>query len=143
MAGMTVHATQGSQTIMTTSAPTSVIVVARDEPDEQLSQLRELVAGANVLLVAPALPVPGERWIIDLDARAAQARSRLQQWTVALAGHAATIEGEVGDADPRLAVADARRALPAARVVDAAASRRERPAPRGRGYAPRLVPAAW
>lgn len=28
--------------------------------------------GADVLVVAPTLPVAGERWIIDLDAREAQ-----------------------------------------------------------------------
>ena len=66
---------------MPAPTPTDVILVARGEPADQspehLGRIREAVTDASVLLVAPALPVLGERWIIDLDARASQARSRL------------------------------------------------------------------
>jgi hypothetical protein len=100
-----------------------VLVVARGEPTDQrpdeLRRIREAVAGANVLLVAPALPVPGERWIVDLDAREARTRSRVERWIGALADHASKIATEIGDADPRVAVADALREFPLARVIDA------------------------
>lgn len=116
-------------------SPTPVILVARgepaDQPAEQLRRIRDAVTDSNVLLVAPALPVPGERWIVDLDARESQARSRLQRWIGALVDHAAAIETEIGDADPRAAVADARRELPAARVVDASTAERKRTAEPG------------
>ena len=101
---------------MPASTPTDVILVARGEPadqsPEQLRRIRDAVTDATVLLVAPALPVPGERWIVDLDARESQARSRLERWFGALADHASAIEAEVGDADPRAAAGDARRELP-------------------------------
>jgi hypothetical protein len=121
---------------MSAQAPSHVIVVTRsepaDQPCEQLRRIRDAVTDANVLLVAPALPVPGERWIVDLDARESQARARLQRWIGALAGHASAIEAQVGDADPGTAVTDARRELPAARVVDAPAAAREQTAGPGR-----------
>ena len=102
---------------------------ARGEPadhsPEQLRRIRDTVTDAKVLLVAPALPIPGERWIVDLDARAEQARSQLQRWFGALTDHAAVIEAEIGDADPRAAVADARRLLPAAQIADAPAAEHE------------------
>ena len=75
--------------------------------------------GAEVLVVAPALPVPGERWIIDLDARQAQARANLRSWLEALAREAASVQGEVGAETPRLAVADALDAFPADEYLDA------------------------
>jgi hypothetical protein len=109
---------------MPASTPNNVILVARGEPadqsPEQLRRIRDAVTDANVLLVAPALPVPGERWIVDLDARESQARSRVECWFGALADHASLIEAaEIGDANPRAAVADAQRLLPAAQIVDA------------------------
>jgi hypothetical protein len=122
--------------VMHAPSPTHVILVALGEPadrhPEQLRRIREAVTDANVLLVTPALPVPGERWIVDLDARESQARARLQRWIGALAGRPSAIEAQVGDADPRTAVADARRELPAARVVDAPAIERDRTAEPGR-----------
>jgi hypothetical protein len=117
---------------MTAPTPTEVILVARGEPadqsPEQLRRIRDAVTEANVLLVAPALPVPGERWIVDLDARESQARSRAERWFAALADRASVIEAEIGDADLRAAVADARRLLPSAQIVDAPAAERERTA---------------
>ena len=121
---------------MSAPTPTDVILVARGEPadqsPEQLGRIREAVSDATVLLVAPALPVAGERWIIDLDARASQARSPLQRWIAALADHAAAVEAEVGDADPRMAARDARRELPTAQIIDAPGAEPERPATPGR-----------
>jgi hypothetical protein len=75
--------------------------------------------GAEVLAVAPAVPVPGERWIIDLDARQARARAHLASWVEALADTAASIRGEIGAESPSLAVADALAAFPADEYLDA------------------------
>jgi hypothetical protein len=72
-----------------------------DRADRILARAR----GADVLVVAPTLPVPGERWVIDLEARQAQARANLNGWIDALAGHAEQIRGELGDERPGLAVA--------------------------------------
>ena len=116
--------------------PTDVILVARGEPADQspehLGRIREAVTDAKVLLVAPALPVAGERWIIDLDARAAQARSRLQHWFAALADHVSAVDAEAGDADPRMAARDARRERPTAQLIDAPGAEAERTVTPGR-----------
>jgi hypothetical protein len=77
--------------------------------------------GAEVLVVAPVVAVPGERWIIDLDARQAQARAHLASWVEALADTAARIRGEVGAESPSLAVADALAVFPADEYLDAGA----------------------
>jgi hypothetical protein len=109
-----------------------IVVIADGEPpaphDPASHALVDAVRGAHVLVVAPASPVPGERWIVDLDAREAQARRRLQAWVAAVAGHATAVETEVGDPSPRLALADARRAFRPHAVVGTAPP--SRPAPR-------------
>ena len=119
---------------MPVPAPSDVILIVCGEPADQspehLARIHDAVTAAKVVLVSPALPLPGERWIADRDARAAQARSRLERWSAVLARHAVAIAAEVGDADPRLAAGDARRERPAAQIIDApAAVRGERPAP--------------
>lgn len=115
---------------------TDVILVARgepiDQPPERLRRLRTTVTNANVLLVAPALALPGEGWIVDLAARASRARTRLQRWIDALADDASAIQVEIGDADPRCALADARREHPRARVIDAPPAETERASEPGR-----------
>ena len=88
-----------------------LVIVDRDFPENEpdARRLVEEVRGGDVLVVASAGAVPGERWIIDLTAREAQARRRLTGWIDALAPHARTIASEVGDADPGLARDDAQR----------------------------------
>jgi hypothetical protein len=75
--------------------------------DDRAGLILARARGAEVLVVAPALPIPGERWTVDLDARKAQARANLRSWTDALADQAECVHGEVGDESPRLAVSDA------------------------------------
>jgi hypothetical protein len=127
--------------MMPAAIPPHVILVAEgepaDQPLERLRRIRDSVTDANVLLVAPVLPIPGERWIVDLDARASQARSRVQRWIVALADHASAVEAEVGDADPRMALSDARREFPDAQIISAPAVEPQRTA--GPGQLLRLV----
>ena len=85
---------------------------------------------ADVLLVAPALPVAGERWIIDLDARRAGARANLASWVAALVDDASSVQGEIGDESPRLAVADALEGFAADEYLDARRPADRPPPPR-------------
>jgi hypothetical protein len=85
---------------------------------------------ADVLLVAPALPVAGERWIIDLDARRARARANLASWGDALVDEAASVRGEIGDESPRLAVADTLDGFVADEYLDARRPADRPPPPR-------------
>jgi hypothetical protein len=121
---------------MSVPSHTDIILIASGEPAEQspehLARIHDAATDARVVLVAPALPVPGERWIADRDARASQARGRVQRWSAVLAGPAVALAAEVGDADPRLAAADARRELPAAQIIDAPAPAPRKPAAPGR-----------
>lgn len=90
--------------------------------DPALRDVARVAGGRRVHLVAPAGPVAGERWLVDVGARERDAQARLDGWAAALAPHAASIDGEIGDENPRLAVADARRALGAdARLVSISA----------------------
>jgi hypothetical protein len=54
-----------------------VVVVDGDFPGAGHPEARRVidaVSGARALVVAPAGPVAGERWVVDLSARAEQAR---------------------------------------------------------------------
>lgn len=82
-------------------------VAAVDAGD--LSRIADAAAAGDVLIVAPAGPVAGERWIVDLTARSTQARERLDAWATLLASRARSVEVEIGDENPRFALADARR----------------------------------
>ena len=110
---------------MSAPSPTDVILIVCGEPADQspehLARIHDTVTDAKVELVAPALAIPGERWIVDLDARASHARSRLQRWSAMLAHHAVAIASEVGDPDPCTAAGDARRELPTAQIIHAPA----------------------
>ena len=79
--------------------------------DPALSHIAQSVRGNDVHVVAPASPLAGERWLVDVAAREEDARRRLESWTAALAPYASRVDGEVGDENPRLALADARREL--------------------------------
>jgi hypothetical protein len=111
---------------MSVPSPIDSILIVCGEPADQspehLARILDTVTDAKVVLVAPALPVTGERWIVDLAARASRARSRLQRWSAVLADHAVAIASEVGDADPRAVAGDARRELPTAQVIYAPAA---------------------
>ena len=87
--------------------------------DDRAQLILARAHAAEVLVVAPTLPIPGERWIVDLDAREAQARANLQSWTEALANRADSVRGEIGDENPRRAVADALDGFAADECLDA------------------------
>ena len=98
-----------------------IIVLADRDPAmldaHELQRLDDTVADGHVLVVAPAGRVAGERWIVDLSARRAQAEDRLRGWATMLERHASELELEVGDENPRLALSDARGAFPADAVI--------------------------
>lgn len=87
--------------------------------DDRASLVLARARGAEALVVAPTLPVAGERWVIDLDARESRARANLRSWVDALAGQAASVRGELGDENPDLAVADALDGFAADEFLDA------------------------
>ncbi len=92
---------------------TPVILLADREcagsHDPALSHIAQSVRGNDVHVVASASPLAGERWLVDVAAREEDARRRLGSWTSVLAPYASLVDGEVGDENPRLALADARR----------------------------------
>jgi hypothetical protein len=107
--------------ISTLSAERRVVVVGDgDFPGAEHPEARRVidaVSGARALVVAPAGPVAGERWVVDLSARAEQARRRLDDWWSALAPHVCTVDVAVGDASATLAAADAQHAFRADTVI--------------------------
>lgn len=116
-----------------------VVVVDGDFPGAghpEVGRVIDAVSGAHALVVAPAGPVAGERWVIDLSARDAQAWRRLDDWWSAVAPQVRTVDVEVGDASPTLAAADAQHAFRADTVI---ATRTAAPAePSSRGWASAL-----
>lgn len=75
--------------------------------DERAAWIAARAQAADVLVVAPTLPVAGERWVIDVDTREAQARANAQSWIDALADQAHSLHGQIGDESPSMAAADA------------------------------------
>jgi hypothetical protein len=72
--------------------------------------------------VEPQARADQEHWLVDVAAREHDALERIHGWTAALAPHAASIDGEVGDENPRLALADARREVGDALVLSVGGS---------------------
>lgn len=88
----------------TCPCPELIDEIARRDPDE-------------VLVVAPALNSRLRHWVSDVDGAVAQARDRL---AVALAGlreRGIGARGEVGDADPLLAIDDALAGFAASEIL--------------------------
>ena len=84
-----------------TFTQTHLIVLAEREyagdHDPELRRIADAARGRHVRVVAPAGPIPGEHWLVDITAREQDARRRIKSWTLALAPFAATVDGEVGD----------------------------------------------
>lgn len=100
-------------TVTHTQTPV-IVLVERDcagSHDPALRGIADVASRSRVHLVVPARPVAGERWLIDVAAREQDAHERLESWTTALAALAIRVDGQIGDANQRLAVADARREL--------------------------------
>jgi hypothetical protein len=125
----------------TTMNPTEmpvIVLVEREcagDHDPALRHIAPVAGDKHIHLVAPARQVDGEHWLVDVDAREQDANERLASWSAALAPYASSINGEIGDENSRLALADARREVGRdARVLSVSAST-------GSLAAPRAVPA--
>jgi GABA permease len=73
--------------------------------------------GASVLVVAPALNSRLRHWVSDVDDAVAQARDRVGHAIAELRERGVSARGEVGDANPLLAIADALAGFPASEIV--------------------------
>jgi GABA permease len=73
--------------------------------------------GGEVLLVAPALNTRLRHWVSDTDGALADARERLDRAMEYLHDEGVEVRGEVGDADPLLAIEDALVGFDAAEII--------------------------
>jgi hypothetical protein len=78
---------------------------------------RASAAPTDVLIVAPALNSRLRHWLSDVDAALARAHERLELAITALHGRGVNARGEIGDADPMLAIEDALASFPADEIV--------------------------
>ena len=78
---------------------------------------RANAAPAEVLVVAPALNSRLRHWLSDVDAALACAQQRLDLAITALRRRGVIARGEIGDADPMLAIEDALASFPADEIV--------------------------
>jgi GABA permease len=78
---------------------------------------RASLAPIEVLVVAPALNSRLRHWVSDVDDAVARAHDRLDVAIAELRGRGILARGEVGDANPVLAIADALACFPAAAIV--------------------------
>ena len=78
---------------------------------------RASAAPTDVLVVAPALNSRLRHWMSDVDEAVARAGERLDLAIDALRERGVLARGEIGDADPVLAIADALADFPADEIV--------------------------
>jgi len=78
---------------------------------------RATAAPTEVLVVAPALNSRVRHWVSDVDAALARAQERLDLATTALRERGVIARGEIGDANPLLAIEDALASFPADEIV--------------------------
>jgi hypothetical protein len=78
---------------------------------------RASAAPTDVLVVAPALNSRLRHWLSDVDAALARAHERLELAISALHRRGVIARGEIGDADPVLAIDDALARFPADEIV--------------------------
>jgi hypothetical protein len=78
---------------------------------------RASTAPTDVLVVAPALNSRLRHWLSDVDEALARAQQRLDLAIAALRRRGVIAGGEIGDADPMLAIADALASFPADEIM--------------------------
>jgi hypothetical protein len=83
-------------------------------------------APTGVLVVAPALNSRLRHWLSDVDDAVARARERLELAVADLRTPGVTARGEVGDANPPVAIDDAPARFPASPTVIATLLRGDR-----------------
>ena len=79
--------------------------------------LRANAAPTDVLVVAPALNSRLRHWLSDIDDALTRAQERLELAITALCRRGVVARGEIGDADPVLAIEDALASFPADEIV--------------------------
>jgi hypothetical protein len=78
---------------------------------------RASAAPTDVLVVAPALNSRLRHWLSDVDEALMRAQERLDLAIAALRRRGVIARGEIGDANPLLAIADALASFPADEIV--------------------------
>ena len=78
---------------------------------------RANAAPTDILVVAPALNSRLRHWLSDVDQALTRAHERLELAITALRRRGVVARGEVGDADPLLAIEDALAGFPADEIV--------------------------
>jgi len=78
---------------------------------------RANAAPTDVLVVAPALNSRLRHWLSDVDEALTRAHERLEPAITALRRRGVVARGEIGDADPLLAIEDALVGFPADEIV--------------------------
>jgi hypothetical protein len=78
---------------------------------------RASAAPTDVLVVAPALNSRLRHWLSDVDEAVARAQERLDLAITALRRRGIVAGGEIGDANPLLAIADSLASFPADEIV--------------------------
>jgi len=99
--------------------PNVLLVANRTCPcPDVLEEVRERAGDeGHVLIVAPALNRRLRHWMSDTDGAIAAARGRLDEALAWLVDAGVRASGEVGDADPVQAMADALTLFPASEIV--------------------------
>lgn len=78
---------------------------------------RVSAAGDEVLIIAPALNSRLRHWVSDIDGAVARAHERVEQALAATRERGISARGEVGDANPIIAIEDALAMFPATEIV--------------------------
>jgi GABA permease len=103
-------------------APRILVIANRTCPcptlvDEIARRIAAAEREGEVLIIAPALNSRIRHWVSDVDMAIAQAHRRVGLALAALRERDISARGEVGDANPLLAIADALAAFPATEIV--------------------------
>ncbi len=102
-------------------SPTRLLLVANRTcpcpalPGQVLEQVGEL--DGEVLVLAPALNSRLRHWVSDIDGSVTAAKHRMSATIDELRRHGLTVDGQVGDADPLNAIADALATFPASAIM--------------------------
>lgn len=103
------------------STPTRLLLVANRTcpcptlPAQVLADVGD--RGGEVMVLAPALNSRLRHWVSDTDAAVQAAHERMRGTIGELRRHGLTVTGEVGDADPLAAMADALATFAATRIM--------------------------
>ena len=102
-------------------SPRNLLVVASEAGDENalLERVRRQTgaADANIRVVAPASKISALDWLTNDEGEAREQAGRTAESAADAVAGEGTVETEVGDTDPVLAVEDALRSFPADEII--------------------------